>query len=128
MCSNIGLLLFYGLAGAHIEAAVVDRPPSRRGPLILHEKHFSTRFGDEVLLEVRIRVVHHCARTVDAAANPELSLEDVPDLRKVVLMLRMIAARFVTHDAGIRLGRSIGARMKQHLARLLAIGPSPRSE
>src|SRR5206468_2824371 len=57
----------------------------------------------------------HRAGTVLFSADPELAFEYVPDLREIVLVQRVITARFIAHDARVGLGRSRRIRMEQHL-------------
>src|SRR4029077_8172907 len=63
-------------------------------------------------------------RPVGALADPELSLEDVPDLGEVVLVERMVRAGLVADEARGWLGRPVGRGMEQHLAPLP--GPAQR--
>src|SRR5262249_51830716 len=64
------------------------------------------------------------ARAVRALADLKFALEDVPDLREIVLVQRMVRAGLVAHEAGIGLGRTLGPWMEEHLAPLA--GPAQR--
>src|SRR5262245_43195799 len=102
----------------HVEAPVVDRTATRARPRILHEEHDATGLGDQRLLEMGIRIEEHRARPVRFAPDAEVALDDVPDLGEVVLMARMVGAGLVANQTGVRLGGTLGPRMKEHLAPL----------
>src|SRR5262249_51248907 len=76
------------------------------------------RFGRQVFLEMRIGMKGHRALAILLAADQKLALQDVPDLGEIVTMTRMKRAGVVTNEACVGLGRSLGSRMKHHLARL----------
>src|SRR4051812_26948922 len=113
-----------GLALRQVEAAVVDGATAGRRPLVLDEEHQSTGLGDQRRLEVWVGIVEHRTRAVGPLADRERALEDVPDLREVVLVEGMMRTGFVAHEAGVRLGRRAGARVEEHLAPLP--GPAQR--
>jgi hypothetical protein len=62
-----------------------------------------------------MRIRHECkgARLVDRVAELEFTFQNVPDLSEVVLVKRKACARFICKDSRVRLGRPLGARMKQ---------------
>src|SRR6266851_4595334 len=112
------VFLRQGFAFLHVEAPVVDRSFARVGPRVLHEEHETARLGGQVFFVARGRMVDHGARTESAIADLEGACEDVPDRRKVVAMTGMESAGLVAHEARVRLGRSLGPRMEDHLAML----------
>ena len=60
----------------------------------------------------------HGARTHSALTDLERTLEDVPDLREVVAVARVVGAWLVAHEARVRLAQAFGPRVKHHLALL----------
>src|SRR5262245_47119924 len=60
----------------------------------------------------------HRARAVRTLADLKLTFQDVPDLREVVLVQRMVRAGLIAHEPGIGLGRALGPGMEEHLAPL----------
>src|SRR5678816_2333051 len=110
MCSDVQTFPVR-TARLHVEAPVVDRTAARARPWILHEEHDPARLGDQRLLEVGIGIEEHRARPVRLAPDAELALDDVPDLREVVLMARMVGAGLVANQTGVRLGGALGPRM-----------------
>src|SRR5262249_31056361 len=102
----------------HIEAIVVDRPSTRSWSWVLYDQDLSPSLGMELIFIVRIGMEDHCARPVLAAANPKGSLEDIPDLREIVVVQRMMRTRLKAQNTRVRVGRPLGTRMKDHLARL----------
>src|SRR5262245_45225095 len=88
----------------HVEAAVIDGRAARRGPRILHAEHDAARVRQQWLLEVRVGIEEHRAGAVVLAADAELALEDVPDLREIVLVAWVMRAGLVTDQAGVGLG------------------------
>src|SRR4029450_9601375 len=116
--SALEVLLGNGLARRYVEAAVVDRAAPGRRPLVLNEKHEPAGRRRQRRLPVRVRVEEHRARAVRTLADLELAFQDVPDLREVVLVQRMVRAGLIAHEAGIGLGRALGTGMEEHLAPL----------
>src|SRR5215510_9209146 len=68
-----------------VHATIIYRAGPCRRAGILHEQHRAAGFGAHLVFEVRIFHVDQCARTVAPLAHLELAVEDVPDLREVVL-------------------------------------------
>jgi hypothetical protein len=64
---------------------------------------------------VRIRVKDHRAGAVFAPADVEAAFEDVPDLREIVPVQRMVRARCEAQDTGVGLGGPFRPRVEQHL-------------
>ncbi len=52
---------------------------------------------------MRVGVIEHRAGAVRRLADGEDALEDVPDLREVVLVERMMTAGLVAHQPGVGL-------------------------
>src|SRR5262249_7987891 len=102
----------------HIEAIVVDRPSTRGWAWVLDDQDLSPSLGMELLFIVRIGMEDHGARPVLVAADPKCALEDIPDLREIVVVQRMMRPRLKAQNARVRLGRPLGTRMEEHLARL----------
>src|SRR5829696_6351031 len=121
---NVGSLCLDSLALDHVEAAVVDRTATGAWPLILDEQHFSAGFSRKLVLVVRVGIEHHGSRSVERAADPKFAGQYVPDLRKLVMVQRMMPACFVANDACVRFGRPLRTRVKQHLSGLS--GPPDR--
>src|SRR5262249_44190092 len=99
----------------HIEAIVVDRPSTRGWSWVLYDQDLSPSLGMELIFIVRIGMEDHCARPVLVAADPKCSLEDIPDLREIVVVQRMMRTRLKAQNARVRLGRPLGTRMEEHL-------------
>src|SRR3982750_2169013 len=71
---------------------------------------------------MRIGMEDHRARRARATADRERALEDVPDLREVMVVHRMMGPGLEAQDAGVRFCGPFRTRMEQHLAGLA--GPS----
>ena len=69
-----------------------DRILVRGWARILNEKDVASGRGLELAFEMRIWVKQHRARLIANAINDEFSGQDVPDLRKAVVVLGMIDA------------------------------------
>src|ERR671910_2838728 len=67
---------------------------------------------------MRIGMENHRARAAFAPADVEGPFQDVPDLREVVVVQRMMRAGLEPQDSGVRLGGTLLARMEQHLSGL----------
>src|SRR5438477_6670924 len=122
--SELEILLGDGLARRHVEAAVVDRAASGYRSLVLHEEHEPAGRRRQRRFPVRVRIEQHRARAVRALTDLELAFKDVPDLREVVLVQRMVRAGLIAHEPGIGLCRTLGPWMEEHLAPLA--GPAQR--
>src|SRR5260370_23488103 len=128
---DLQVLLRQRLALLHIEAPVVDRALARLRPRVLHEEHEAARLGGKILLEVRVGVEDHRARAQRPVADLERALEDVPDLRKIVTMARMVGTGLVAHKTRVGLARSLWPRAADHLALLPGAAhrrPSPSGD
>jgi hypothetical protein len=102
----------------HVEAAVVDRALARVRPGVLHEEHQPAGFRGQVFFVVRVRIEDDGAWSHGALADFEGALEDVPHLREIVAVARVMGSGLVADEARVGLARSLGARMEEHLALL----------
>src|SRR3954471_7597842 len=116
--SALEVFLADRLPRVHVEAPVVNRALAGGGPLVLDEEHEPAGLGDEGRLEMRVGVIEHRTGAIFRVADGESALEDVPDLREVVLVEWMMRAGLVAHEPRVRLRRRIAAGMEQHLAPL----------
>jgi hypothetical protein len=85
---------------------------------MLNDDDLAARLCMEFVFVVRIRVEDHRTWPALSATNLKDSLEDVPDLGKVMVVQRMVSSRFQAQDAGVRFGWPFLARMEHHLSRL----------
>src|SRR5438067_146160 len=116
--SAFDVLLGNRAAGGQVEPPIVDRAAPGRWPLVLDEEHEPAGLGDEGRLEMRIGVIEHRPGAVRRLADREGAFEDVPDLREIVLVERMMRAGVVADQAGVGLGRRLRTRVEEHLAPL----------
>ena len=131
----------------HIEAIVVDRPSTRGRSWVLYDQKLSPSLGMELIFIVRIGMEDHCARPILAAADPKCSLEDIPDLREIVVVQRMMRTRLKAQNARVAMTSNVksweqlfsghhnifcprcigrgGASQIRRLIRLLSVGWRP---
>ncbi len=71
-----------------------------------------------------VRIEEHGAGPVGRLADPELALEDVPDLGEIVLVEGMVRPGLVPHQPRVGLGGALRPGVEEHLAPLA--GPAQR--
>src|SRR5580704_4020701 len=108
-----------------VHPPLVDRPPARGRAGILDEQDGAAGLGPHLVLEMRVFHVDQRARTVFPLAHLELAVDDVPDLREVVLVEGKPRAGFVAQEAGIGHGRALRRRMEEELGDVVEAADLP---
>src|SRR5229473_6337308 len=98
-----------------VHPSLVDRPPARGRAGILDEQDGAAGLGPHLVLEMRVFHVDERAGAVLLLTHLELAVDDVPDLREVVLVEGKPRAGLVAQEAGIGHGRALRRRVEEEL-------------
>src|SRR5262245_1362645 len=98
-----------------VHAPVVDRTRAGGRAGILHEQDGATRIGAHLVLVVWVFHVDERAGAVCLRAHPELAVDDVPDLREIMLVKGKPGTGLVAQEADVRRGRAVRRRVEQEL-------------
>ncbi len=88
------------------------------GPGILGEEHGHALLGPQFLFHVGVRVVDHGAGAIGLAGELAFTLDNVPNLGKIVRMGWEMSAGFEVGNAAKRLCRAFFTGVKRNLAPL----------
>src|ERR1700704_5694501 len=115
LCSMLEVDLLRGRRCLETHPPLVNRPPARGRAGILDEQDGAAGLGPHLVLEMRVFHVDERAGAVLPLAHLEFAVDDVPDLREVMLMERESRAGLVAQEAGIGHGRALRRWVEEEL-------------
>src|SRR3984893_12829403 len=114
-CSMLEVDLLRRRRCLEVHPPLVDWPAAGGRAGILDEQDGAAGLGPHLVLEMRVFHVDERAGAVLPLAHLELAVDDVPDLREVVLVEGKPRAGLIAQEAGIGHGRALRRRGEEAL-------------